>query len=89
MWVRASQLYTQEDPKISTYESSYQANTPHELSKFNQQIRLGFKMRGQPFLKEIDPRAGYFRVRLIDEEQSENLLKWKKTPTDLETDWCN
>ena len=89
MWVRASQLYTQEDPKISTYESSYQADTPHELSKFNQQIRIGFRPRGQPYLKELDPRAGYFRVRLIDEEETVNSVKGKKTYTDLETDWCN
>ena len=39
-------------------------------------------------MKELDPRAGYFRVRLIDEEKTVNFVKGRKTYTDLETDWC-
>ena len=39
--MQATQLYTQEDPRISNYETSYLAETPVTLPEMNQFIRLG------------------------------------------------
>ena len=35
IWIQATKLYTQEDPNISTWETSYLADTPVTLPEMN------------------------------------------------------
>ena len=51
-----TQLYTQENPQISTYETSYLAETPVNLPEMKQQIFIAIKDRKE-FVKDFDPRA--------------------------------
>ena len=82
IWIQATQLYTQKDPKISAYETSYLTETPISLPEMKQQIRLGIVEKGV-YVKDPDPRAvtfiPFYQYTVDGEQFYENI----------EFDWCN
>ena len=75
-------MYTQEDPKISTYETSYLAETPINLPEMKQQIRIAITDNGR-FVKDFDPRA----VSFIAKHHVKTDGLYNKVVMDL--DWCD
>ena len=61
IWIQVTQLYTQKNPKITSYETSYLAETPVTLPEMKQQIRLVLK-EDKNFVKDLNPRALRFRA---------------------------
>ena len=54
IWIQVTQLYTQENPTISTYETSYIPDTPMTLPEMKQQVFISMRVDGK-FVKELDP----------------------------------
>ena len=65
MSIRAYQLYSQEDPKIYSYETSYLAEQSLNLLENNQQIIFSI-INNRTVLKNLDPRAGTLKILLKD-----------------------